>query len=100
MTHVTVSSSGVPCPRCGRATEIREHRYVTAKELRRPFYFCRWFYCRNPRCKTTTIVLPEHRVHNAATLEMERRMTAATKRSPVLASGHSLKRGIIPPLHE
>jgi hypothetical protein len=67
MTHVTVSSTGVPCPRCGRTTEIREHGYVTAKELRRPFYYARWFYCRNPHCRTTTVVLPEHRLFNPVT---------------------------------
>jgi hypothetical protein len=76
MTHTTVGSSGIPCPRCGRATEIREHRSISAKELRRPFYYSRWYFCRNPRCKTTTIVLPEHRVFNAVTPETERRMTA------------------------
>jgi hypothetical protein len=65
MTHVIVGSTGDPCPRCGRATEIREHRYITAKELRRPFYYSRWFFCRNPRCKTSTVVLPEHKVWNA-----------------------------------
>jgi hypothetical protein len=78
MTNVIVGSSGDPCPRCGRATEIREHRYITAKELRRPFYYSRWFFCRNPRCKTSTIVLPEYRVFNAVTNavtpETERRM--------------------------
>ena len=76
MSYNIVGSSGDPCPRCGRATEIREHRYITAKELRRPFYYSRWFFCRNPRCKTSTIVLPEYRVSNAVTSEPERRMTA------------------------
>jgi hypothetical protein len=62
--HITLGTSGVCCPRCGRATEIREHRYITAKSLRRPFYYSRWFFCRNPHCRTSTIVLPEYRVFN------------------------------------
>jgi hypothetical protein len=80
MSYVIVGSSGNPCPRCGCPTQIREHRYITAKELRRPFYYSRWFFCRNPRCKTSTIVLPEYRVFNAVTNavtpETERRVTA------------------------
>jgi hypothetical protein len=51
-------SEGDPCPRCGQPTQIREHKAITAKELRRPFYYRRWFYCTNPHCKTTTI-MPE-----------------------------------------
>jgi hypothetical protein len=64
MTHVVVGSSGDPCPRCGRHTEVRQHPSVTDKQLRRPFYFRQWFYCRNRRCKTTVVVLPEYRVFN------------------------------------
>jgi hypothetical protein len=77
MTHIIIGSTGVPCPRCGRVTEIRAHPSITAKELRRAFFYRQWFFCRNPRCKTTTVVLPEHRVFNAVT---------PAKRSPVLAS--------------
>ena len=29
--HVVVTGMGDPCPRCGRATEIREHRAITSK---------------------------------------------------------------------
>jgi hypothetical protein len=75
MSYVIVGSSGDPCPRCGRPTQIREHRYLTDKEFRKPYYYSRWFLCRNPRCKTSTIVLPEYRVFNAVT-PAERRMTA------------------------
>jgi hypothetical protein len=79
MTYVIVGSSGDPCPRCGCPTQIREHRYITAKELRKPYYYSRWFFCRNPHCKTSTIVLPEYRVFNAITPETERRMAAITE---------------------
>jgi hypothetical protein len=50
---------GDPCPRCGQLTEVREHRSVTAKLLRQPFYYSRWFYCTNPSCRTT-LIMPEH----------------------------------------
>jgi hypothetical protein len=59
-----VPGSGDPCPRCGKATQIREHKSITDRELRQPFYYSRWFYCRNPRCRTTTIVPDRYRVFN------------------------------------
>lgn len=73
MSHLVLGSSGDPCPRCGRATQIREHRYITDKELRRPYYYQRWFCCRNPGCKTTLIMPPRYRVFNVAP-ETERRL--------------------------
>jgi hypothetical protein len=97
MTNVIVGSSGDPCPRCGRATEIREHRYITAKELRRPFHYSRWFFCRNPRCKTSTIVLPEYRVFNAVTNavtpETERRMAQIAEQLGLPSSAQALDCG-------
>ena len=60
--HVVVPGRGDPCPRCGRATEIRQHTCIGARELRRPFYYARWFYCVNPRCRTTVIVPDRYRV--------------------------------------
>jgi hypothetical protein len=75
MTHITLGTSGVCCPRCGRATEIRSHRYITAKQLRKAFYYSRWFYCVNPHCRTSTIVPDRYRVFNVEP-ETERRMAA------------------------
>jgi hypothetical protein len=62
--HLVVPGRGDPCPRCGRATEIREHKSISARELRRPFYYSRWFYCVNPRCRTTVILSERYRVLN------------------------------------
>jgi hypothetical protein len=57
-------NAGGPCPRCGRATEVRQHPSITAKELRRPYYFSRWFICRNPHCQTTVITREKDKVFN------------------------------------
>jgi hypothetical protein len=57
--NTTVRAGGPPCPRCGEVTQIREHKAIRAKELARPFYYSRWYYCANPRCRTTTIMPPE-----------------------------------------
>jgi len=51
-TRKIVGENGDPCPRCGKPTEIREHREVTEKQLQQPFYYSRWFYCTNRRCRT------------------------------------------------
>jgi hypothetical protein len=63
--HVVIAGEGDPCPRCGQPTEIREHACISNSELRRPFYYRRWFMCRNPDCRTTTIVPAQYRVFNA-----------------------------------
>ena len=52
--------SGIPCPRCNQPTEVRTHPVVTAKMKRRPYY-TKWYYCKNPNCKTTTVVRDEDR---------------------------------------
>ena len=61
-SHVVVGHDGVPCPGCGKATEIREHAAITEKILYQPSYYRRWFYCANPSCKVTTHVNPAFRV--------------------------------------
>jgi hypothetical protein len=52
-SFVVVAGEGPPCPRCARPTQIREHDRIKAKHLRQPYYFTRWFYCTNARCKVT-----------------------------------------------
>jgi hypothetical protein len=56
--RTVVPGAGDPCPRCGVPMEIREHNGIGEKQLRQPFFYTRWFCCRNPRCKTT-LVMPE-----------------------------------------
>jgi hypothetical protein len=71
--HLVVPGRGYPCPRCGKPTQIREHRAITDRELRRPFYYERWFHCQNPHCRTTVIVPDRYRVFNIQP-EVQRRM--------------------------
>jgi hypothetical protein len=59
---VVVPGAGPPCPRCGRATDVRSHRRVGARELRRPFYYAQWYYCMNRKCRATTIMPEEFKV--------------------------------------
>jgi hypothetical protein len=60
--HKVVGYDGPNCPRCGRFTEIREHREIRPKQLKQPFYYARWFYCVNTDCQTTLIMQDQYRV--------------------------------------
>jgi hypothetical protein len=62
--YAIVSNDGPPCPRCGRATEIREHADLTEKQLMQDFYYSRWCYCINPKCRTKRIVSSDDIVWN------------------------------------
>jgi len=57
-----VGCDGPSCPQCDYPTEIREHVRVTENELAKPFYYSRWYICRNRGCTTTTIMLEEFKV--------------------------------------
>lgn len=70
-----VTGEGIKCPRCNESTEAREHVGITDKQLRQPFYYSKWFNCKNQNCKTTLIMLDEFKVENknAASREMRRK---------------------------
>ena len=57
--------TGDPCPDCGHAMQIREHRQITAKLKGQAFYYRRWFLCTNINCKTTTVMPERFRIWNA-----------------------------------
>lgn len=50
--------------RCGVLAQAREHRELTTKQLRQPYYFSRWFNCLNQSCKTTIFMKDEYKVVN------------------------------------
>lgn len=56
--RVCISTDGRPCPRCKQPTHVYEHEKITDHELRRPFYYSRWYKCVNPSC-ITTMIMPE-----------------------------------------
>jgi hypothetical protein len=53
--HIVVGWDGPPCPRCGRAMQIREHERITEKHLLQPFYYSRWHSCMHRDCRTTIV---------------------------------------------
>lgn len=63
-TSKAVGKNGPPCPRCGRATQVRTHRSIGRKQLRQLYYYSRWFKCINNKCRTTLVVRPECIVWN------------------------------------
>jgi hypothetical protein len=46
--------------------EIRQHDKIGQKQLRRPFYYARWYCCSYPDCRTTLVMPPEFRIFTAA----------------------------------
>lgn len=67
-----IDNVGIPCPRCGRKTQAREHLVITSKHTQRqPFYYSRWFCCVNNRCRTTLIMLEEFKVTNTFDIALE-----------------------------
>jgi hypothetical protein len=64
-TTANSSTEGDPCPRCGRTTKVCEHEHITDKQLKKPYYYSRWFYCQNPHCKTTVIMPERYKVFNS-----------------------------------
>ena len=67
MSHrIIVSENGPPCPRCRRPMQVREHDRIRAKQLRKAYYYRRWFYCTHKNCRTTTVMFNEFKVFNSA----------------------------------
>jgi hypothetical protein len=76
-----VPSDGTVCPRCNEVAETRQHPVITEKQLKQPFYYRRWYNCKNENCKTTTFMLEGWKVKNknAAALEFDARQEYAAQ---------------------
>lgn len=61
--NIIVENKDVRC-RCGHIAQAREHRELTTKQLRQPYYYSKWFKCLNPNCKTTIFMKDEYKVIN------------------------------------
>jgi len=90
--HVVIPGAGDRCPRCGLATEIREHIHGETRHLTKAVYFSRWFYCRNPQCVVTTYMVDRYKVvaPRASTYvsvrEQHRRRKAGNSLAPIVTS--------------
>jgi hypothetical protein len=71
--YVILAEDGPPCPRCGRHMEVREHDRIRPKQLRKPYYFTRWFNCRHRDCRTTLVMDGRFKIYNG---EQARRLQA------------------------
>jgi hypothetical protein len=63
---VVIGRDGPPCPGCGNLMQVRAHSEITAQELRKRFYFGRWYRCTNPDCNSTEVMPLEFVVWNEA----------------------------------
>jgi hypothetical protein len=77
-----VGQHGVLCPRCRQPTEIREHILLTKRHLRQPYYFSRWFYCRNPSCPVTLHMSEAFKVRRPNHEQTSRTATAVEPNKP------------------
>jgi hypothetical protein len=77
MKSVTVDLAGPPCPRCGRAMEVREHGRLHKKHPRQLFYYSRWYRCAHADCRTTLVMPPAFiRWNHNPAAEQQRRLKA------------------------
>jgi hypothetical protein len=72
MTYVVIAEAGPPCPRCHRPMQIREHDKICRKQLRKSYYFRRWFRCMHRNCKTTIVHREEYKVVNTKIAKITR----------------------------
>jgi hypothetical protein len=75
-----ISVDGPPCRRCGCPTEIREHERITEKEVAKPFYYRRWYNCRNKKCQTNIIHADEFKVWNGSEAPRPHDVATTTER--------------------
>lgn len=59
-----LDEKGPACHSCERPTQVREHIAISAKQLRQPFFYSRWYKCINNQCRTTLIMPNEFKVMN------------------------------------
>ena len=59
-----IPGNGIACPRCGRPTQTREHENIGEKQLRKRYYFRRWYCCPQKDCKTTLVMRDQDKVYN------------------------------------
>jgi ABC-type transport system substrate-binding protein len=63
--NTELAATGLPTGKELQPMQIREHDGVGEKQLRKPFYYLRWFYCLNKNCRTTTVMPERHKVMNS-----------------------------------
>lgn len=64
-----IQSDGTVCELCNTVAEVREHRSIGAKEKARPFYFSRWYECKNPVCPRRTFFKEQYKIVNRRQLQ-------------------------------
>jgi hypothetical protein len=73
MSFIVISGHGPACRRCGRPMQIREHRRIGPKQLRKQYYYRRWFCCMHRDCKTTIVHREDYKVVNTTIAEITRK---------------------------
>lgn len=62
--RIVENTDGETCRTCGEIAEAREHNGISEKQLRQPFYYSRWYNCKNKDCRTTIFMVEKYKVLN------------------------------------
>lgn len=68
--NIIIESEKV-CRKCGGIAECRQHSVITDKMLKQPFYYSRWYMCRNRDCVTTMFSFKEDEVQTPKGIRRE-----------------------------
>lgn len=63
-TIVIANAETENCKRCGHPMQVRMHERITDRELKKSYYFTRWFYCTTPGCDADIIHQERFKVIN------------------------------------
>ena len=63
-TTQVVDYYGPPCPRCHNCMHVHEHIEIGPKQLKKAFFYSRWYYCANRKCPTKLVMPVKYKVWN------------------------------------
>lgn len=63
VNRLEIDEDGEECPRCGQVSTARIHARITEKLLSQPYYYSKWFCCKNRRCRTDIFYNEIYRVY-------------------------------------
>jgi hypothetical protein len=69
--YKVIESDGTVCEKCLELAEVRERCVLREKTTKQPYYFTRWYNCRNKNCRRTLFMKDEYKVenHNGGSVE-------------------------------
>ncbi len=95
--RIETDEDGLPCPRCGNISIVREHIEITGKLLSKPYYYSKWFKCSNRHCKTDIFYDETYRVYPNKTEDVDRNTTKGSRLDEQELRLEAIKQQLKPP---